>query len=190
MCTRAPGSRYSRWPGRRRRRRTTRRDCERCPSGTFPAHGRSRAARASPLSGLRAEGLSEGDEELPVSATHVVLVRGLRAERPAVRLERRGEAGEVGDILGSRQTAVHVDAGEGLAVRDCRTIGSDAASNFTRVIGRPPTVHSAVRLVVGPKHVHEVADVVADDRADGAIDRGVRRRGVVFGGWRSAAENS
>ena len=161
---------------RRRTRRTTRRDCARCPSGTSPARGRSRAARAWPLARLRAEGLSEGDEELPVRATHVLLVRGLRAECPAVRLERGGEAGEVGDVLRSRETPVDVEAGEGLVPENCRTIGSAAASNLAESSRGPPVAHPAVGLVVGAQHVHEVADVVADDRADGAIGRGVRRR--------------
>src|SRR5215467_8392612 len=55
------------------------------------------------LAQFRGKGLSERDEELPVRSTHIVLVREPSAQGPAIRLERGGEAGEIGDVLRSRE---------------------------------------------------------------------------------------
>jgi len=55
---------------------------------------------------LAAPGSSKADEEFAVELPHILLVAGLAAERPPIRVERGGEAAEIGNVLDQRSFAV------------------------------------------------------------------------------------
>ena len=100
ILTRALGSRYSRWPGRtskasyhasRLRTVEKRYMFGSVIIGELCAHGG--------IAHLRAPGLSERDEKLPVLLPDIAPVSRSLAEREAIRVERRSEAGKIGDVL-------------------------------------------------------------------------------------------
>src|SRR5580700_2930127 len=133
------------------------------------------------LAGLRSPVLAKGDEELLVAGESVLRGAFLPLKRGAIAVVGCGDAAEVGDVFVDRLLAVHMDAGEKLirVVLLLEFLG--LLVEVGEIFGRPPVADAAFRVEGASFRVESVADLVADDGADGSVVRGCRRFGVEEG---------
>src|ERR1700734_99121 len=96
-------------------------------------------------------------------------------------IEGSGETGDVGDVLAEGLAANDVDVGEGcVGVVLGGECGGDGVE-MGEVFGGPPVADSAFGVEGGALGVEGVADLVADDGADGSVVVRGRAGGVEEG---------
>ena len=131
--------------------------------------------------------LTEGYEELLV-AGQVVYLRGFGAfEGGVVGVVGGGEAGCVGDVFAEGLLAIDVEIGEGCVGVVLGGEGGGDGVEVGGVFGGPPVADAALGVEGGSFGVERVADLVADDGADGAVVGGGGALGSKKGGCRMAA---
>ena len=167
-------------------------DVEGCVPAVVVADGAARISAWSVRIGedLLAEGgvagdgapvLGEGDEELLV-AGEVADFGGVAAvEGGVVAVEGGGEASDVGDVFAQGLAAVDGEVGEGfVGVVLGGERGGDGVE-VGEVFGRPPVADAALGVEGGALGVEGVADLVADDGADGSVVGGGGGLGIEEG---------
>ena len=123
-------------------------------------------------SGVAGDGapvLTEGDEELLVAGEAADLGRVAAFERGVEGVEGGGETGYVGDVFAEGLPAVDVDVGEGLVGVVLGGEGGGDGFEVGEVFGGPPVADAAFGVEGGAFGVEGVADLVADDGADGSV---------------------
>ena len=94
---------------------------------------------------------------------------GLPSVGGTIAVERGGNARHVGDVLGERQLAVHVQAGQRLVGVVLRRQPVGGGAEVREVLRRPPVEEAPPRVELAALVVEAVADLVADHRADRAV---------------------
>jgi hypothetical protein len=100
------------------------------------------------------------------------------------------QPGKIGDVLAHGQAWIDEGSGRDFEPAYCAPKTLASASNRCAVLRGPPVGDRAFGIDLAALVIEAVADLVADDRAGGAIVHGIVGRGIEQRGWRMPAGNT